>query len=159
MLLVKRPLWTLLLPLLAVAWWLRLATVAPYTIGTDGGLSVGLAVGSLHQLFAFNARDVHPPLYYLLLRGWVTPAGLSWVSLKWLGAASGTVAAAAVARWARSAVGNLAGVIAGAAVALAPSAVIAGASVRDFSSGLGATVVSALAFWMVLQRHVRWEHE
>lgn len=148
---VRRPLWALLLPLLVVAWWLRLATVAPLTIGTDGGLAVGLAVGPLHQLFDFNARDVHPPLYYLLLRYWITPAGLSWVSLKWLGAAGGIIAVAAAARWARSAIGPLPGVIACLALALAPSAVIAGASVRDFSCGLGATVASVLAFWAVLR--------
>lgn len=140
-----------MLPLIAVAWWLRLATEAPYTIGTDGGLSVGLAVGPLHQLFDFNARDVHPPLYYLLLRLWVAPAGLSWLSLKWLGAAGGIIGGAATARWATSAAGRSGGVAALIALALAPSAVIAGASVRDFSLGLGATMVAVLAFWMAVK--------
>jgi uncharacterized membrane protein len=41
----------------------------------DEAVSWDMAVSSIPQLFARIPNDVHPPVYYLLLRGWIAIFG------------------------------------------------------------------------------------
>ena len=72
----KRPLSTLRSPisiflLFVVAAALRLARLAWQPLWWDEGYSVYFATEPLARMVALTARDIHPPLYYLLLHGWI----------------------------------------------------------------------------------------
>src|SRR4051794_34792270 len=43
----------------------------------DEGISVGIASHDLRDIRGVLAQDGNPPLYYLLLHGWITVAGTS----------------------------------------------------------------------------------
>lgn len=66
--------WLLSLILLA-AFALRLVRLGTGSLWYDETVSVYLAGQSAAALIGHTARDIHPPLYYLLLRGWLLLAG------------------------------------------------------------------------------------
>ena len=65
----RRDLW-LLTPLLILAFALRIAGLAAHNIWWDEGIGVWLARMPAWEIIQWTAGDVHPPIYYLLLRGW-----------------------------------------------------------------------------------------
>ena len=64
--------------LLGLGWWLRLTILARTELGLDGLLSVGIAHLRPLEILDFSLRDVHPPLYYLLLSLWLHLTGPSF---------------------------------------------------------------------------------
>ena len=91
--------------MLVVAWGVRFLAYATEELGLDGQLSVGLALLPLPRLFAFLARDVHPPLYYLILKAWLAVVGVNDVSARWLSVAAGTLTLALLYRFVASLAG------------------------------------------------------
>ena len=86
--------------LLAAA--LRWERITAQSLWNDEGNSARLSERSLELIIAGTASDIHPPLYYLLLRGWRELVGDSEFGLRSLSALSDllTVAlAAATGRW------------------------------------------------------------
>jgi uncharacterized membrane protein len=57
------------------AFVLRLSHLGRDSLWYDETVSVYLAGQRAAELIAHTARDIHPPLYYLLLRGWLLIAG------------------------------------------------------------------------------------
>jgi uncharacterized membrane protein len=57
------------------AFALRLVHLGRDSLWYDETVSVHLAGQRAAELIAHTARDIHPPLYYLLLRGWLLLAG------------------------------------------------------------------------------------
>ncbi len=57
------------------AFALRLIALGRDSLWYDETVSVYLAGQRAAELIAHTARDIHPPLYYLLLRGWLLLAG------------------------------------------------------------------------------------
>ena len=57
------------------AFALRLIALGRDSLWYDETVSVYLAGQRAAELIAHTARDIHPPLYYLLLRGWLVLAG------------------------------------------------------------------------------------
>ncbi|MEI2692875.1 MAG: hypothetical protein V9H69_25415 [Anaerolineae bacterium] len=57
------------------AFALRLIHLGRDSLWYDETVSVYLAGQRAAELIAHTARDIHPPLYYLLLRGWLLLAG------------------------------------------------------------------------------------
>ncbi len=57
----------------------------------DEGISVFLAHQDVPAILANRASDVHPPLYFLLLSGWVRLAGSSAWAARFLSVAAGTL--------------------------------------------------------------------
>lgn len=112
----------LLLTLLAFA--LRLHALDAVPLRWDEGWSIALAVLPGAETLRLTALDVHPPLYYLLLRPWLAlgTGPVFWPRLASVFAATVAVplsAAAAAAWWRRSA--PAAPVAVAAYVALAPA--------------------------------------
>ena len=60
----------MLLLILLLAFALRLAGLADHNIWWDEGIGVWLARMPVLESIRWTAGDVHPPLYYALLRGW-----------------------------------------------------------------------------------------
>ena len=139
--------------LLALGCWLRLTILAGTELGLDGLLSVGIAHLRPLEILDFSLRDVHPPLYYLLLSLWLPLAGPSFPAARWPSVAAGVLA---LAVWYRLLAGLGDGRVARTGLwllALAPGAVFLAATVRDFALG----VLLSLLSWLLLQRIRRAE--
>lgn len=134
------------LGLLLLGFGLRLRAAQGPDLGLDGGLAVALAVMPLAEALALLARDVHPPLYYLLLRLWLALAGSTPFGAKYLSLLSGLLTLAVVWAWAGRLAGPRAALAAGTLVAVAPVAVHESVAVRDF-------VLAALFVTLAAWRH------
>jgi len=80
-----------LLLVLLLALVLRSYRIDAQSFWADEGNSAALATRSLAQIAHDSAQDIHPPLYYWLLRGWAGALGTSEVSLRSLSALLGVV--------------------------------------------------------------------
>ena len=70
--------------ILLLAFWLRLYQIDFQSIWWDEGHSIQMASAELNRIAVQPGMDVHPPAYFLLLRGWMEIAGRSEFSLRWL---------------------------------------------------------------------------
>jgi len=66
-----------LIVLVLVAFFLRLYRLEAQSIWWDEAISLHLATSDVSELLVDRAAHVHPPLYFLLLKGWVALAGMS----------------------------------------------------------------------------------
>ncbi|MEE8390765.1 MAG: glycosyltransferase family 39 protein [Anaerolineae bacterium] len=57
------------------AFALRVYRLDAQSIWVDEGISLHLAASSLAEIIADRAANIHPPLYFFLLKGWVALAG------------------------------------------------------------------------------------
>ena len=115
-----------------LAFALRVGALGGANLGFDGGLTVALARMPLIDLLDFSTRDVHPPLFALILKLWLRLAGPSLATAMWPSLASGVIAVAAAWWIGRSLVGWRAGAVMALLLALNPLAVHDGMAVRDF---------------------------
>lgn len=136
----------LMYALLLVGFAVRLWGLRGIDLGLDGGLSLGLSYLSFPDAVHFLARDVHPPLYYLLLRPWVGLVGSSPFAVKYLNGIIATLTLAAVAGWVRSLSNWRAATIATAIFVVEPAAIQASATVRDFTLALLFIVLACWAY-------------
>ena len=89
----------LLILLLAFAF--RIHYLALDAIWWDEGYSVWISRFPLPRMIAETARDVHPPLYYALLHGWMRIAGHDEIAIRLLSVFFGLIAVTFVYRAAR----------------------------------------------------------
>src|SRR5512135_228648 len=62
----------------------------------DEGYSVWFATHSLGQMALLTAQDIHPPLYYALLHGWIRLFGAGPVALRLLSVIFGVLTIPAI---------------------------------------------------------------
>ncbi|GAB4543272.1 MAG: hypothetical protein Kow0063_36290 [Anaerolineae bacterium] len=84
--------------ILLLAVWLRLYRLAGQSLWSDEGNSVALARASLREIASRTALDIHPPLYYWLLHGWIRVFGESEVAVRSLSAVAAVLLVAMVYR-------------------------------------------------------------
>ncbi len=65
----------LLISLLLPAFWLRLYLLDAQSLWWDEGISLHLATSSFVDIAANRVTNIHPPLYFFLLKVWVTLTG------------------------------------------------------------------------------------
>lgn len=131
--------------LLALASALRFHEIDAQSLWYDEGNSARIAERSVQLIIEGAAGDIHPPLYYLALRGWREMAGGSEFSLRALSALSGVLLAALAGRLAGRLFGGRAGLFALFAVAVSPFAVYYSQEVRMYAPlAMLATLSSAL---------------
>jgi mannosyltransferase len=107
-----------LVAILALAAALRFAGLGAESLWLDEGYSVRVASGSLTDVLAGAAGDVHPPLYYLLLHGWMGLAGRSEAAVRAPSALAGLLTVALAWALGRRIAGSMAGLLAALLVAL-----------------------------------------
>ena len=92
---MRRTLLTGIVLVLLLAAFLRFHRLEAQSFWNDEGNSARLSERSIALIIEGTASDIHPPLYYLLLRGWREVVGASEFSLRALSAFAGigTVAA------------------------------------------------------------------
>lgn len=122
-----------LLLLLLAAFALRLFRLEAQSIWWDEGISLHLAGASLREIFANRVVNIHPPLYFLGLKGWATLAGASAFSGRYLSVLASLLQVATIygvcRRWFNRGSAWIAAVL----VALSPLSVIYGQEIRVYA--------------------------
>ena len=139
--------WFVVFFVAAIARFYNLTTTG---IWLDEAFSVLLSVKSVSEILFHTARDVHPPLYYLILHGWINIFGEGVFSVRSLSLFFG-MASVVLGIWlARLLMSQRAVIVAGALLAIFPGAVRYSQEVRMYSLlgalMLGATI--AFVYWL-----------
>ena len=88
-----------LIPILLLATVVRFYDLTAAAIWGDEGSSLLLARYSLTGIWQHAAFDVHPPLYFMLLHGWIGLFGEGILSLRSLSAVAGVATLRLAAAW------------------------------------------------------------
>lgn len=138
----------ILLFLLALV--LRLAGLETQSMWADEGGTLALAARAPAVILRDTLADVHPPLYYWMLHGWMSLFGNSVAAARGLSALAGALAVlitwALAARW----FGSTAGWVAGLAAAISPLAIHYSQEARMYALAmlLAAFLMLALDHWL-----------
>ena len=139
----NRPsLWVLFFALLGFA--LRVQRLDFQPLWGDEGWSFYLALQPLPDLLALTAGDIHPPLYYLLLKGWLALVGVGAEEARLLSVIFGTLLIPSLYLLGRRLFERWVGVTGAAVVALMPLAIYYSQEVRMY--GL-VTLLAALSVY------------
>jgi len=156
---IVRP-WAWLLPLLLFAFALRLYRLDAQSIWWDEAISVHLSTASIGEIIANRAGNLHPPLYFLLLKGWVALAGISPFSVRFLSAWSSTLLIPGLYAFGRRWIGRRAGLIAATLAAISPLYLVYAQEARVYAMlPLVYLVLLALVRWLDLSdARSGWAH-
>jgi uncharacterized membrane protein len=139
-----------LLPIMVLAALVRFYDLTAAAIWGDEGSSLLLSQHSLSEIWAHAAHDVHPPLYFMLLHGWIDWFGDGIFSIRALSALPGIITVGLGVWLVDLLATRRAALLAGIMLALLPTAVRYSQEVRMYSwLGLlliGATI--ALVYWV-----------
>lgn len=138
----------LILLILLTAVWLRLHALGAQSFWNDEGNSARLSERSVRLILEGTAADVHPPLYYLLLRGWRELGGAGEFALRLPSAWAGVLLTAVV--WALGRRWRLSPAPAAFWVALSPPLVYYGQEARMYT-------LLPLWVWLGLLLLLRWQ--
>ena len=137
-------------PILALAMAVRFYGLTAAAIWGDEGSSLLLSEYAVDDLWFHAAHDVHPPLYFFMLRGWIEVFGDGIWSIRGMSAIPGVLAVGLGMWLMRLLSTRRAALLAGVLLALFPSAVRYSQEVRMYSLLavwlLGATL--ALVYWV-----------
>jgi len=135
---------------LLIAAAVRLYRIDAQSLWNDEGNSLRLAERSLGALIDAAARDIHPPGYYLALKGWIALAGTSELALRLPSALAGLLTVAVASALGRRLSETGAGALAGLLVALSPLAVYYSQETRMYAllGLLAALSMAVFAAWL-----------
>lgn len=153
--LATRPLlWVLLFTLIGFA--LRVQRLDFQPLWGDEGWSFYFATQPLPQLLALTAVDIHPPLYYILLKIWLFGLGVGPETARYFSVVTGTLLIPVVAVLGRRWHGWRVGAVSAVVVAAMPMAVYYSQEVRMY--GL-VTLLAALSMvFFVTPRRRGWPY-
>jgi len=145
--------WALLalLLLLAGAAALRWHKIDAQSLWYDEGNSARIAERSVELIIAGAAGDIHPPLYYVLLKFWRAAFGGGEAALRAFSAACGVLTVFFVQRTGRLLAGERAAWAAGALAAVAPLAVYYGQEARMYALLASCAAMSSWALFHLLR--------
>ena len=135
--------------LLLIAAGLRFHNLGTQSLWNDEGNSLRLAQRPIADLLNAAAQDIHPPGYYLVLRGWIGLVGDSEFTLRALSALAGLLTVAAVYALGRALFAPGAGLTAAALVALNSFQIYYSQEARMYAA---LSLWTALSLWLL----VRW---
>ncbi|WDG81069.1 glycosyltransferase family 39 protein [Pseudomonas chlororaphis] len=153
---VLRAYW--LLPILLLAAATRFYDLTAAAIWGDEGSSLLLSRYGLSELWVHAAHDVHPPLYFMLLRGWIALFGDGIFAIRSFSAWPGIVCVGLGVWLVAQIASRRAAILAGFLLALLPTAVRYSQEVRMYALLgvwlLGTTI--ALVYWVRQPRRQRY---
>lgn len=132
---------------LAVGFFARVNELGAQSLWNDEGTSVALARTSISAIVNAAARDIHPPLYYILLSGWIQFAGISEFAIRFLSVFAGVLVIAVTFRIAREFFDQEVAVIAALLSALNPFQVYYAQETRMY---IWVTLFAALSVWAMV---------
>ena len=133
---------------IVIAAALRVAGIDRLALWWDEGWSIYFAGLPVAEMFEATSLDIHPPLYYLLLRWWAEVLGYSAAAARALSVLAGLGVVALGWALARRLLGGRTAVLAALLLALAPAHVFHSQEARMYAL---ATAL-ALASWLTLLR-------
>ncbi len=142
-----------------LAFALRLARLDFQPLWGDEGWSVYFAAMPLGDMLHLTAADIHPPLYYALLRGFFALAGTGAMQARFLSVVAGTLLVPVMFALGRRLIPARGGDLAAAGVtALAPMAVYYSQEVRMYGlvTLFGALSTVFLLDWLAGNRRAGW---
>jgi 4-amino-4-deoxy-L-arabinose transferase-like glycosyltransferase len=146
----------LLLLILALAAGLRFYNLGGQSLWSDEGNSAALATRSLPQIARDAAHDIHPPLYYWLLRLWTTVFGISEFALRSLSALLGTLLVLVIYGLGTRLFNRTSGLTAVFIAAIAPFQVYYSQEARMYILvALEAALAALIFWWFVSQEDAR----
>jgi 4-amino-4-deoxy-L-arabinose transferase-like glycosyltransferase len=138
---------TAVLMLTLLAFGLRLHRLDFQPLWGDEGWSFYFGSMSLNQMVQLTAEDIHPPLYYILLGGWLRLAGSTPVAARFMSTLFGTLLVPLAYRVATRLFDPIAGLTTAAVVTLSPFAIYYSQEVRMYGLvtllGLGSVYLFA----------------
>jgi len=141
----KNRIWLLIT--FAVGFFARVYALAAQSLWNDEGTSVALAQTSINAIVNAAARDIHPPLYYLLLHFWIQGAGSSEFALRFLSVLAGVLIVALTFRIAREFFSQDVALIAAVLSALNPFQVYYAQETRMY---IWVTLFACLSVWAMI---------
>ncbi|MBX6771890.1 MAG: glycosyltransferase family 39 protein [Chloroflexi bacterium] len=129
-----------------VVFGLGSSTIRSPDLGLDGGLSLALALIPLNETLDFLAHDVHPPLYYVILRGWIALVGTRPLAVKFLSLALATLAVVTFVSWQRPLHGQARAIAGALLLAASPLTLADAATVRDLAAGVWLMILNCWAY-------------
>ena len=151
----RRPWWQgygALVLILGFGLLLRLNRLGAQGLWIDEGYSVALARLAVPQIVAGTAADQHPPLYYLLLHGWMGLAGRSEFSVRLLSVAFGVLTIALLYTVGRQMISHWVGLLAALLLAVSPMHIRYSQETRMYALLAGLCLLSVYALWRLLER-------
>ncbi|MCX7841255.1 MAG: glycosyltransferase family 39 protein, partial [Anaerolineae bacterium] len=136
---------------LLLAFALRVAFLDAPSLWNDEGTSVALASRSIEAIVSGAARDIHPPLYYLLLHFWMPFVGNTEYAVRFLSVIAGVLVVALVFRIAYSVFDGRVAMVAAFLTALSPFQVYYSQETRMY---IWVTLWSAVSFWAFVRLQV-----
>ena len=118
----------------------------------DEGYSVWFATHPLGQMAALTAQDIHPPLYYVLLHGWIGLLGAGPVSLRLLSVLFGVLAIPAIYLAGRRMLSRRAALLAAFLLAISPLHVYYSQEVRMYGLVAPLSIGVLAAAWQTMER-------
>lgn len=112
---------------------LRLFLLDAQSLWWDEAISLHLATSTVADLLADRAAHIHPPLYFLLLKGWVALAGTSAFSVRFFSVWFNTLLVAAVYAFGRRHLDRRTGLIAALLTAISPLYVVYSQEARVYA--------------------------
>lgn len=131
---------------LAVATVLRAAFLGSPQLFRDEATSWYLASHSLGDMLRFGAQEPYPPLYLVLLKGWMAVFGTSEAALRSISVIVGLGVVLVTWRWVRDALGPLEAWIASLLVGLSPLLIANSRNARMYSLE---TLFATTAWWLI----------
>ncbi len=145
-------LFLVLLLILALATVLRFYQLGTQSLWSDEGNSAALATRSFAQIARDASADIHPPLYYWLLRLWTLVSGTSEAGLRLLSAFLGILLVVVTANLGRRLFGRGASLVVALIAALAPFQIYYSQEARMYLLlALEAALAVHLFWWLVDQ--------
>ncbi|WP_277592767.1 glycosyltransferase family 39 protein [Pseudomonas chlororaphis] len=145
-------------PILLLAAATRFYDLTAAAIWGDEGSSLLLSRYGLSELWVHAAHDVHPPLYFMLLRGWIALFGDGIFAIRSFSAWPGIICVGLGVWLVAQIASRRAAILAGFLLALLPTAVRYSQEVRMYALLgvwlLGATI--ALVYWVRQPRRQRY---
>jgi len=147
---LRRHAWAAPLIVLLLAFAVRFHALEAQSLWNDEGNSLRLAERAIPDLIDAAGRDIHPPGYYLALKGWIALTGKSEFGLRSLSALEGVLTVALTVALGRALFGKGAGTLAGLFVALNPFAVYYSQEARMYAqlALLSAASMALFARWL-----------
>jgi hypothetical protein len=134
----------LLVLILLTAFGLRVWGLADHNIWWDEGISVWAARLPVHDILEWTGQDVHPPLYYLLLKAWLFAAGEGEFALRFLSVVGGTLGVAAAYGLGKALGGTKAGLLTALFLTLSRFSISWSQEIRMYA---WATTLATFALW------------
>ncbi|MFH1485363.1 MAG: glycosyltransferase family 39 protein, partial [Chloroflexota bacterium] len=136
---------------LLLAFVLRVSRLDHQSVWWDEGYSISISSGSLAELTAATAADIHPPLYYYLLHFWMALAGQSEFAVRFLSVITGILLVALLWSFGSRLIGPKLGALAALLAAISPLYVAYAQETRMYTMETLLGLGSAYALFLLLK--------